>query len=464
MRLIVVFSVFLFGFLTAVIITNERIHQFIFDNFVWIGLGTCALILMTLLLYVVIKWKITRWAKNKLKVEYINDPDQLIPALVDSVTNREALLTGNYDDKIKSTVISILLWYGRHITLQRTLQTILLIFTGFFTVLASYLLYEQNEKIELQTQANIVSSILTEGARRAALFSEGERLFNEIRSEVLKISQTNNGAPKLCSKTMNQMCVYKPEIGKISRKIYYILSHDLRSRLSAYSHNQRPYYLATSKVGTALDLNKKLGEQFEFPYISPERGKLLEELALNRIATPHLRDFNFRYSFSSKAQLNDAYLKNAELSGANLSGARLEYADLENARLNNADLGNASLSGANLKNASLKGANMKNASLISVNLEQANLLDADLRGSYFLGDADLRSANLSGVDLRDTNLHGVDLRGADLRGADLRRIDLSSENFGIFALDGADLRGADLRDADLEGADLEDVDLRGDRN
>jgi len=208
-----------------------------------------------------------------------------------------------------------------------------------------------------------------------------------------------------------------------------------------------------------------------------EEIALVKGANLNKLSLRHMEAYgaffvkarlwqaNMESAYLSEADLRQANLRQAVLRGVAMDRARLNHALLPEADLRNVDatqadfrdadlshafLGGAILVDAKLDGASLYGADLRNALLQRASLQKADLREAILEGANFsaanLQEAFLSSAKMFGADLEMTQLNQAILTGADLRSADLRN---------------ANLQGAVLNEADLRGADLQGADLRG---
>jgi uncharacterized protein YjbI with pentapeptide repeats len=204
---------------------------------------------------------------------------------------------------------------------------------------------------------------------------------------------------------------------------------------------------------------------------------LVRGASLNRLRLRHVQAYR---AFLAKAHfwqtdLRNAYLSEADLREANLRQADLQYAVLDHAQLTRAILREADLRNANLDRADLRGANLSfavlsDATLLDAVLDGANVYKSDLRRALLqranLRSADLREANLEDSNLMMANLGGTylvsaNLRNARLKNADLTQAILTDANLRKSDLSGAQLQGAVVRGADLDGANLQGADLRG---
>lgn len=184
------------------------------------------------------------------------------------------------------------------------------------------------------------------------------------------------------------------------------------------------------------------------------------------LAKAHLWRTDLRNAYLSEADLREANLRQVDLRFAVLDRAKLARAtipegDLGSANLDRADLHDANmsfavLSQATLLDATLDGANLYKSDLQSASLQRASLKSADLREAN-LENANLTMANLGESYLISTNLSNARLKNADLSksiltDASLRKSDLSGALLNSAVLQGADLTGANLQGADLRGA------------
>jgi uncharacterized protein YjbI with pentapeptide repeats len=208
-----------------------------------------------------------------------------------------------------------------------------------------------------------------------------------------------------------------------------------------------------------------------------EEIPLVRGANLNRLRLRHVQAYR---AFLVKARfwqtdLRNAYLSEADLREANLRQAELQYAILDHAQLTRAILREADLRNVNLDRADLRGANLSfvglsDATLLDAILDGANLYKSDLRRAQLqranLKNADLREANLEDSNLMMANLGGTylvsaNLRNARLKGADLTQAILTDANLRKSDMSGALLLGTVVRGVDLGGANLQGADLRG---
>ena len=187
---------------------------------------------------------------------------------------------------------------------------------------------------------------------------------------------------------------------------------------------------------------------------------------------------NWRFSESTRPQLEGADLSNLKLGGidfrdANLVDANLSGADLYGASFNKANLYRAVLKNAMLAESSFDSANLHHCDLSEAMLDQAQFVQTYLSGANFyrasLRNAILREANLSrndainlpGASLERADLEGANLEAANLIGANLQDANLTSANFYCAALAQANLRGANLTRANLQLATFIGTNLEG---
>jgi uncharacterized protein YjbI with pentapeptide repeats len=203
---------------------------------------------------------------------------------------------------------------------------------------------------------------------------------------------------------------------------------------------------------------------------------LVKGANLNRLRLRYAQAYR---AFLAKARfwrtdLRSAYLSEADLREANLRQADLQYALLDHARLTRATLRETDLRSANLDRADLRDANLSftmlsEASLLDATLDGANIYKSNLHLAVLqrasLKNADLREANLEGSNLAMANLGGsylisTNLRSARLKDADLSQAILADANLRNADLSSAILTGAVMRGAELAGANLQGADLR----
>lgn len=408
-------------------------------------LGAMVLALTGALAYLVLKW----WIKRKLDIEGDLTGEQVVIGLADKLTNRDAIDSPTAQERVNSLMVNLGLYYVRSVAIQRYFLVIGGTFTALIGMATVFLLYEQNKKLDVQTeqiklqsQANAVASLLMEGTRRAALSAEQTALFADIRAEAKAIRENDGGKViRKCEVSPLEelprhlrSCWREVELPEKRRIELVHVSEDLLQRIRAYSLRATPYPIATKRANRTdeIDVKKPLDEQFTFPELSPERGQLLQTLVLNRVDVygivfedADLNSLDLSRAYLSGAKLRGAKLSAADLRWANLSWADVSVADISRAKLDGARLFEANIAGASLVGASLENANLSGAILFRTDLSEARLYRADLSDAR-LNWTNLRKASLISSNLTDALLFNADLSEAKFIGAGLRRANLEN--------------------------------------
>lgn len=397
------------GFAAKTGLENEKIAQFFRDHGSWIIVTAVAgLLLLGATLGLGYVYARSRLQKL-LKVDTPLTEMQIAEGVVDILSSPEGITNPTPQDRRRAAVVNAATWLMRRQASQFYFNVTVTVMGGLIGTATLILLYEQNLKIELQTakveeqnrrltlqtDANIVQSVLLEGARRTSFAGEMTALLTDIRTVIAAKDIRNDQNWCSVERPVVDCWVITPsENGPL-----FHLSDDLTSRISAFIQRSTPYRLAVSG-DQPLDFEKKISEQFRFPNLSPERGALFETLVLNRVYTP---DFDFSYASLGGTDLSESSMFNARLPDANLEDANLSGAKMKSAWLMGARLNRANLFGANLTEAILTRAKLGQSDLRAANLTNANLTGANL-ASATLGATNLTGANLSGADISGTIL------------------------------------------------------------
>ena len=416
--LLICFACVAAGFATKAALDNETIARFFHEYAIWIAVaattGLMSLGVMLLLGYHYVQHRL----RKLLKADSRLTEAEIATGLVDVFTTPEGVSNPTAADRQRAALINAGTWFIRRQAAQFYFNVTVTVLGGLVGTATLFLLYEQNQKIDLQnekitlqTDANITESVLLEGTRRAALSGDMSNLFEAIRrahydDQGVRIER------ECLTRGPFESCWQNTGFGTA----LFHLPPDLKSRVSSFAQRNTPYRIAVAAQGD-LDFDAGLRTQVDFPNLSPERGQLFETLAANRI---YVGDF----------ALNQAQLAGVDLRGQNLTGARLSRANIEEAVLSYGVLNDVELDGALASRIKLNDATLDAAQFIFATLQgadfgratarQADFRKADLSGSTFqsanLSDALFRGATLSGVSFRDANLTNADLRGASMIG------------------------------------------------
>jgi hypothetical protein len=409
LRILIAICLIALGYFFHAFYSHEAVVAFVSKNapYIFVVAGGVAIGLIIVLVgaFLIIRHVL----KKRLDVAITDDASVIVQKFADQVTNREGIESPNAQERMNSLIVSAGLFWLRREMLYATLRNVLLFIASVGGLLTVVLLYEQNQRIQLQTHADISAALLTEGARRAALAQDLSRLFGELDKEIAEAKQ-ENGEPIECDKERPRACwiIYfekeRRDIGVLARRVkFFVMSETLFYKFSLATNRHQPYYLISPKSITfvqGLDFESPIKKQFDYLYLSPERGQILSYLARNHVQIPWSASF--------------------------------ENSDLRHLNLRSVDLTNL-----NLNRSNMQGIRLEESILETIKLVDANLVDANLRGAVLLG-ADLGGATLTGADLREARLEGTNMRktvltGADFRGANLFKADLSHISFESLA-------------------------------
>lgn len=412
-QLILALLLLLVGFSLSVLINEDAVLVFLgkYGTLVLLSgigffLAISALLIAT---HFFVKWRVQKILKTDAKLSEI----EIAEGLFDLFSTPDGSTKPTHKDKQRAAIVGIGGWAIRREATKFYFSATVTMFGGLIGAATLFLLAEQNNKIELQNQrialqsdANIIESILLEGTRRASLASDKANLFEDIR---IAVSRIENQCVPVLGELENCWILQ----GKVSSKKIFHLPENLSARVKAFADRNTPYRLALSKGGK-LNFDVNLRHQFVFPNLSPERGLLLEELVRNNVAVAGY-DFAF-------AQLDGSVLRKSNLTAVRLFGASLVGADLSESDLNNAILADANLemtyfAGANLVEAQLDGANLNLTNFQAVNLNSATLISVTFNNANFeysvLMEADFTNAKGNGASLGFANISGANFFQSD---------------------------------------------------
>lgn len=224
---------------------------------------------------------------------------------------------------------------------------------AFLLLIQTGILFQQNEKLEVQNNKIEQQVYLEEASRRNNLVFLMDNVLDIVHDEL-------ETSPRLTTATI--------------------------ARIQSLMYGFRPYrFLENDKLTKPL---------------SPEKGQFLLALINSGISENSLQKI-------FKASFNNVYLKQANLFGVNLENVDMPASDLQGADLYNARLKNANLNDVNLTYAQLRKATLSNADLRFAQLDHADLTDATLDGA-FLEDVSLKNTNLTGASLAGVHVASSD--------------------------------------------------------
>ncbi|MGJ8626525.1 MAG: pentapeptide repeat-containing protein [Sulfitobacter sp.] len=426
------------GFFLKAALENDDITRFLRDYGVWIAVWLIAGLVLLGLLLVVGYQILKRRASRLLGAGEPLSESQIVEGLWDSISTPDGVTNPTPQDRKRAAVVNIGTWFMRREISQFYFNVTVTVMGGIIGAATLFLLYEQNKKLDdqnvritLQTDANIIESVLLEGARRASAAAGNLALMDAIRAAPTQITdQCPRGLEVVslnCWKWLDQ---------DKGVKVFYP-AEILSARIQAFAQSNSPYFIAGPRQST-IDFDERLGPQIELQYVSLERGQLAQTLARNGVS-PGSSDFSYagmERANLANTQFQYAWMPNAKLTGANLKGADLSYSNLRNTQASGADLSGTFAVGVFFNDANLDQAKVMNGFFNEADLRGVSLVGARANLASF-ADALMWGANMSGIDLRGANMMNADLRDADLTDAALSHANISGTNFT-----GADVAGA----------------------
>lgn len=285
---------------------------------------------------------------------------------------------------------------------------------GLLALHASFMLADQNRKLDLQNHLSVVSAELGE-AQRNAQFAQ---LIPGIIDDIQKLTSRPETAanPAAAAGTHLRIAVltqtFQPyrwvertiDDTKVSEPVgegaLFNLVQSIRESYAAmFGHS--PFDVAGSG---ALSLSVPVLTQRRY---SPERGLILVNLRALRYDIRNLTPYNvtFDQSFAPGARLDDIRLDG--LIGPDLSKPiNLQFAYLRGATLNRAQVGSVRFIGTDLRDAELNG-----ISAADSDWSRADLSGSQLKAAYLIRGT-FNETNLSQAVLDGANLAYVDLSNA----------------------------------------------------
>lgn len=391
--LLICFACIAVGFTIKAALDNDAIAKFFSDYAFWIAVAALAGLLglgATLLLgYLYARQRL----RKLLTTDGVLSAAQIAEGLVDMFTTPEGVSNPTNADRQRAALINAGTWLMRRQAAQFYFNVTVTVMGGLIGTATLFLLYEQNQKIDLQnekitlqTDADITESVLLEGTRRAALASDMSTLFQDIRAASTKLNVQNPKSKCIGPQLETPLACWLWAHDDRPGNAVFIPSAEMRARIVAFAQRSTPYRLAVTRPGV-LEFDTRLREQFEFPSLSPERGQLFETLTLNKVYTGSYRlDFaQLTGADLRKRSMQDAKLAGAHLREANLSDSNLAFAVLQSADLTQAVFDRAYLRGSKLRGVLALSARFRSANLDGVVLNSAWMTDSDMTGRTIAG-------------------------------------------------------------------------------
>jgi uncharacterized protein YjbI with pentapeptide repeats len=299
----------------------------------------------------------------------------------------------------------------RYVFAGRTVLALSIGLGGLLALHASFMLADQNRKLDLQNHLSVVSAELAE-AQRNAQFAQ---LIPGIIEDIQKIPSRPDTPASLAATAGTHLRIavltqtFQPyrwveqtvDAAKISEPVGHGAAFDLVQVIRhAYTvmFGSSPFEVPGSGLPS---MSVPVLTQRRY---SPERGLILVNLRALRFDIRSLTRYNvtFDRAFAPGARLDDIRLDG--MVGPDLSKpVNLQFAYLRGATFNRAELGSVVFAETDLKNAELNGIFAADADWSS-----ANLSDAQLKGAYLsrgtFNRTDLSRAVLDGANLAHAQL------------------------------------------------------------
>lgn len=415
------------GFFAKSVIDNATLATALHEYGIWIvAFAVASLIalgMVFLIAFALIRYRVKKLLKSDASMSEID----IVTGLVDFVTSPVGVENPTPAERQRAAIVNFGSWLMRREGMQFYLSVTIAVMGGLIGSATLFLLYEQNQKIDeqnrritLQTDANVTQSVLLESARRSSNVQE-------LNALLVDISNTMESISKDCHDDTDVACIRRQTASNNGRLL--IPTENLDRRIKSFVARSTPYFTVTPK-DRQVDFDQRLKSQLELPYLSPERGRLFEELVRREFK---IEDIDFSYS-----SLNRVNLPAAKLSYADLNWASFKYSELPKSRLNDANFRQTNLTGANFKGSFAQktrfdgsimvGADLSDSKLSAALFTAGDLRDANFNSSIIM-EGTFRRANLENADFRKANLMGADFREANLTGASFGWANISQTNF-----------------------------------
>jgi len=316
-------------------------------------------------------------------------------------------------------------------------------FGGLLALHASFMLADQNRKLDLQNHLAVVSSEIAEAQRNSQFAQLIPPLLADInairakRQSSASGSRTSEGSDAV---NLDTLYLRTAVLTQTFQPYRWIDRRVDASTLLKPSGSGLFYDAMTALRGiydsgfgkTSLESGSSPDSKLELPLLtserySPERGLLLVNLFSSKIELRNLTRFNvsFARSFvpgarldgialtgfvgpqlSKSLDLNGSYFVGATFNRAKIGGAIFTGSNLELADVRDADASEAQWSEVNLKNAQIDYTNLQRAVLTRANFAGASLIRTNLSAADLTGATGLQATQLEKacIDVKSTRL------------------------------------------------------------
>jgi len=289
---------------------------------------------------------------------------------------------------------------------------------------ASFMLSDQNQKLDLENYLNVVNSELGEAQRNSQL----SQLLAPLIEELQLASRSAIDRPEGLEKSRTYRDIVPLDLNVAARiavltqtfQPYRWIQNDTGAGVLLKPEGEGWFYNFMTWVRSLYDagfgksaMANRLAES-KIPVLtserrSPERGLLLVNM--------YALGFDFSPLTRFNSTFEHAYARGARLDGIDLGG----LVGAGPGKSTPFDLGLADLTGATFEGAFLQGVGFVLANLTLANFTAANAQNTNFRGAN-LDQANFNFTFLEGADLRDSYIGDVMFSNADLTGANLSRV------------------------------------------
>lgn len=318
----------------------------------------------------------------------------------------------------------------RYLLVGRTMVVFGVGLGGILALHASFMLADQNRKLDLQNHLSVVASEIAEAQRNSQFAQLIPPIIEEVRQTKMRgpgqLSASDGAFDTLAVRIAVLTQTFQPYrwvattvdgnvlLVPIGEGSVFSLVQGVRSAFD------------TAFGSSAMEPGRRRHMPLQVPFLtgnrySPERGLILVNLHALQFDLRPLSAYNatFESLFAPGARLNGIQL--GGLSGPDLSKPfSLAHSYLPHATFNRSSLGGVDFTGANLQDAELNSSD-----LVGINLKETKL-----------SAARLNSSNLDGVTMDGTQLDSADLGLANLSNANLSRaIGLTTKQLAAACID-----------------------------
>jgi len=351
-------------------------------------------------------------------------------SLVKNITQNKLVAASQDFDLVSQKGSAWYAWLSYRRWVVTVFYTLFLAFAG---LLASVLVYNQNQLLKEQNELFAFQNTRVEEQTKL-LKNQNDKIDSQIQ---LEESSRRGNLIVMMSNIMDKVdeeIRILEERGDSSRT----LSEQLIGRIAALSYSFQPYRFWQDST------------LIENP-LSPERGQLLIALVNSQLDKDTYSKIFTRADFS-KANLEKANLRKANLLFTNLEGANLKKVDLSESTLDQVRFDGANLERAVLTKAKLSNSVFVDANLNAAQFHEATILNMVVNTSTNLQKTNFRSTKISQTlfnnDLRSSTFYKAGIDGCIFISCDLRGLDFRHTTFKNNSITGGQLANLKVSDKD----------------